>query len=81
MIDKKLLVMSGKKQKRQLFSFFFLLEKNSIYVSVQKVVCFSHQSDRRIRVHISHQSESRFVLSFERLKFQQSNGGFGESDW
>ena len=45
MIDKKLLVMSGKKQKRQLFS-FFLLEKNSIYVSVQKVVCFSHQSDR-----------------------------------
>ena len=46
MIDKKLLVMSGKKQKRQLFSFFFLLGKNSIYVSVQKVVCFSHQSDR-----------------------------------
>ena len=46
MIDKKLLVMSGKKQKRQLFSFFFLLEKNSIYGSVQKVVCFSHQSDR-----------------------------------
>ena len=29
-----------------LFEFFFLIKKNNIYVSVQKVVCGSHQSDR-----------------------------------
>ena len=91
MIDKKLLVMSGKKQKRQLFSFFFIRKKQHLCQRTESCmflaplrscrVSISHQSDRRIRVHISHQSESRFVLSFERLKFQQSNGGFGESDW
>ena len=26
--------------------FFFLLKKNNVYVSVQKVVCCSHQSNR-----------------------------------
>ena len=38
-------------------SIFELFKKklNNIYVSVQRPVCCSHQSDRRIRVCISHQ--------------------------
>ena len=43
-------------------------------------VCTSHQSDRRIRVRISHQSERSFCsLVWEVFKFQRSRGGFGES--
>ena len=30
----------------RIFQLFFLIEKNNIYVSVQRVVCCSHQSDR-----------------------------------
>ena len=30
----------------RIFQLFFLIKKNNIYVSVQRVVCCSHQSDR-----------------------------------
>ena len=47
---------------------------------VYRVVCYLQRSDRRIRLCISHQSVRRFgSLVWEMFKFQQSNGGFGES--
>ena len=47
------------------FFFFFFWEKNNIYVSVQKVVCCLHQSDRLGYVSCTNQIVI-FVLWFER---------------
>ena len=59
---------------RTIFLCFFLIKKKNIYVSVQRMVCCTHQSDRLGYVSRSDQSVV-FVLWFERC----SNGGFGES--
>ena len=49
----------------RIFQLFFLIKKNNIYVSVQRVVCCSHQSDRLGYVTRTNQSVV-FFLWFER---------------
>ena len=44
---------------------FFFIKKNNIYVSVQKLVCFSHQSNHLGYISRTNQSVV-FVLWFER---------------
>ena len=60
--------------------FFFKLKKKKIYVSVRRMVCCSHQSDRLEYVRYLAPIRASFCsLVWEVFKFQRSNGEFGES--
>ena len=60
--------------------FFLNLKKKKIYVSVRRMVCCSHQSDRLEYVRYLASIRASFCsLVWEVFKFQRSNGGFGES--
>ena len=59
----------------ELFYFFYIKESNSMLAC--KVVCCSHQSDRRIRVCISYQSDYRIVACISHQSYHSTNHSVG----
>ena len=63
-----------------LLRYFFFKLKKKIYVSVRRMVCCSHQSDRLGYVRYLAPIRASFCsLVWEVFKFQWSNGEFGKS--